>query len=99
MTKKRTREANLSGCRKCDICNQSDFLVIHHIRGRKIRNFDDSFNRSNICQSCHYKVHLGEIVVEDWAKTSSGRELIWHLKGEDSITGNDAVPHMIKRTS
>ena len=98
MSKKNTQKANLSGCQKCDICNESDFLVVHHIRGRKIRHYDDPFNRSNICQSCHYKVHLGEIVIEDWVKTMNGRTLIWHLKGEESVTGNDAVCHMIRKT-
>ena len=95
MNDKAKRKRNASGKEKCDVCNNIEFLEGHHIRGRKIKNCDFSFNIANICPNCHFKVHLGEIILENWVSSTSGRILLWHNKGENSITGNDAVPHII----
>jgi len=40
------------------------------------------------------KIHKGDIIVENWVQTTQGRELLWHTKEEESITGNDALPHL-----
>jgi len=88
------RKINRTGKAKCELCPNTVFLEQHHIRGRKILKANHPSNLVNICPNCHTKVHYGEIVIEKWASTTSGRELIWHLKGEESFTGDDALPHM-----
>lgn len=93
--RKSNKSLNASGNRECDICYEVGYLEEHHIRGRKIKNANNMFNIANICPNCHYKVHLGEIIIEDWLKTSQGRKLIWHKKGGDSLTGDDAITHQI----
>ena len=95
MSKKAIKKRNASGEQKCDVCQEVEFLEGHHIRGRRIRNFDDPFNIANICPNCHFKVHLGEFIIENWVNSTSGRILIWHKKDEDSKTGNDASTHII----
>jgi 5-methylcytosine-specific restriction endonuclease McrA len=92
---KKNRLANSSGNRNCDICGDVEYLEEHHIRGRKIKNANKMFNIANICPNCHYKVHLGDIIIEDWKTTEKGRKLIWHEKGNFSITGDDAKTHQI----
>ena len=92
------RKSNSSGQSACDLCKDLEFLEEHHIRGRKIKNANMPFNIANICPNCHFKIHLGEYVIEDWLKSSCGRVLIWHKKDEDSITGDDAIPHIIKKS-
>lgn len=95
MSNKAKKQRNASGKEKCDICHNVEFLEGHHIRGRKIKNCDSPFNIANICPNCHFKVHLGEIILENWISSTYGIILLWHKKGEDSITGDDATPHII----
>jgi len=98
MARQAKRKSNASGQRKCDLCGDIEFLEEHHIRGRKIKNANQPFNIADICPNCHFKVHLGEIVIENWAKSTSGRLLLWHKKNEESITGDDAIPHIIRKS-
>lgn len=71
-----------SGKEICPICNNAEILVEHHINGRKIPDFDASWNKCYICSNCHNKIHRDLIKIEGWFKTSSGLELIWeYIKG------------------
>jgi len=99
MSKKNIHKRNISGKFPCDICGTFEFLEEHHIRGRKIKNANLPFNLTNICACCHYKVHLGEIILENWILSSLGRTLLWHKKDELSISGEDAKPHQVKNQS
>jgi uncharacterized protein YlaI len=98
MSRKAKKQGNSSGKQQCDVCSELEFLEEHHIRGRKIKNANQAFNLANICPNCHFKIHLGEYIIEDWMKSTNGRVLVWHKKEEDSITGDDAIPHIIKKS-
>lgn len=98
MSRQAKKKSNASGKSKCDVCEDLEFLEEHHIRGRKIKNANLPFNLANICPNCHFKIHLGEYIIEDWVKSSNGRILLWHTKDEDSITGDDAIPHIIRKS-
>lgn len=95
MSKKNRLKKNQSGQASCDICNTQTALVTHHIRGREIPEAEHKSNKTDVCPNCHYNIHLGNIIIEEWCNTTIGRQLIWHEKGEPSITGNDAIPHII----
>lgn len=86
---------NASGNCRCDICGEKSFLDEHHISGRKIENYDEAFNVANICPNCHRKVHKNSIIIEKWAMTSSGKKLLWHINGGESISGENSTPHLI----
>lgn len=88
------KKKNNSGKENCSICNNEEILIQHHIRGRKIPNADKQYNLASICDRCHKKVHMGLIILEDWAMTSDGMKLLWHLPGEAGLTGNDAKVHI-----
>jgi len=92
MSRKNKRIANRKAVNHCDICNERTPLVEHHIHGR-ISN--DGWNLTYICSNCHYEVHLGNIIIEKWVQTTEGRLLAWHHKGDLSLTGDDAKPHII----
>lgn len=94
MTKKATRKAHRSGTRQCPICERICSLVEHHIHGREIRRANEAFNISWICPTCHDEVHLGEIIIEGWYKTTSGRELVWRYKNEPPKLDEGAKPHL-----
>jgi len=98
MKKKIRSTINISGKCSCDICGQDIPLVTHHINGRNIPNAEHDSNLVHICPNCHYDIHLGNIILESWFMTTSGRELIWHKNGEKSITGKEAKPFIIPRT-
>ena len=87
---------NRSGKSRCEICKEPNILQDHHILGRDVPNYNMPNNRVNICPNCHNKVHHGEIVIEGWKMTSCGRELFWHNKNEQSLSGQDAITHIIK---
>jgi len=91
------RKKNRSGNANCDICNEPQILEIHHIRGRKIPNYNNDSNLIDICANCHNKIHYGLLIVENWIMTSGGKKLIWRKSDEESFTGNDAIPHQIKK--
>ena len=94
MRKKSRKIRNSSGRAKCEICSKPTILNDHHIRGRDIPNPDHPDNIGPICGSCHDEVHAGLVIIEKWVQTTRGRELFWHKKGEESFTGDDAVPYL-----
>lgn len=81
----------------CEICKSDEFLEEHHILGRKIPNPNKKSNLCYICPNCHYKVHLGEIIIEGWLNTTNGYQLFWHNKNEINQTGFECIPHLIKQ--
>lgn len=95
ITLKKRKEINRSGTEFCEICKTQNILIIHHINGRKIHHANKPFNLVNICDCCHRRVHMGEIIIENWFMTSVGRKLIWHHKGENSLTDEKANVHII----
>lgn len=84
------RKINAVGNYPCEICNESNFLIQHHIEGREIKNANSHKNLANICSNCHLKIHKGEIIIEKRAMTTEGNILLWHNKTESSITGDDS---------
>jgi uncharacterized protein YlaI len=89
MSKRNIRKYNRSGYKKCPICLSKVKLVKHHINGRNIKNYDDPWNTTWICPNCHDLIHDGQIIIEGKFK----KELIWHKKGEESITGINSSPY------
>jgi len=92
--RKAQKKLNLSGNGICEICKEHQFLVEHHIRGRKIKNPHAQSNIANICENCHKKVHHGIIVIENRHLTTNGYVLIWHYYKDESITNNNAKPYL-----
>jgi len=97
MTRKATKEKNISGEALCQICCKKHFLVTHHIRGRDIHDPNHSSNLADICPNCHQNVHMGKVIIEGWFMTTNGLELFWHENTEESFTGENIIPHIIKR--
>ena len=95
LTKKTRKIQNRTGEMICPICKVNDFLVLHHINGRDTPQAEFSHNLVSICPNCHTKVHYGTIIIEKWIMGSNGRELVWHKKGELSITGEDSHPPLL----
>lgn len=92
MAKYNIRKANRSGTQKCEVCGETHRLVRHHLRGRDILNWDSDWNACWICDCCHTKAHYADIIIEGWFQTTEGRELIWRLPHEPSITGQECKP-------
>ncbi len=98
MSKKNKHIAMNCGHGKCPIDNSYNGpLVRHHIRGRKIKDWDKDWNIVYVSPNTHQLIHEGQLIIEGWFMTSDGRELFWHWKNQESITGNDAKPHIIER--
>jgi len=90
----------MSGTKHCAI--NTDYtgpLEKHHINGRKVRNAEGDWNIVYLSPDMHRMVHEGMIIIEGWFNTTSGRELIWHKKDEESITGQSSETYLIKRAS
>lgn len=94
MTRKTKRILNNTGTQSCEICEEVNFLVQHHIAGRNIKDANKPHNLANVCNNCHTKIHKGIIVVEKRTFTTSGFKLFWHYNNESSITGEDSVVHI-----
>ena len=95
-TQKKRKVVNRSGKAPCQICKEPHILHTHHIEGRDVPNANHPSNLVDICANCHNDIHWGNIIVERWVMTSNGLELFWHKKGEESFSGDVAVPHIIK---
>ena len=95
--KKSIKKKNISGKAICQICNNIDYLEQHHINGHDIPNADSKFNIIDICACCHKKIHVGDIIVEGHYLSTEGWNVIWHKKGEESITNNDSSPFLFKK--
>lgn len=85
---------NATGKQACEVCCNQNYLVQHHILGRNIIHANDHNNLANVCSNCHLKIHRGEIIIEKRAMTTNGYVLLWHKKGDTSITGTDSIPHL-----
>lgn len=96
MRSKYIKKRNASGKFPCSVCSLVSFLHTHHIQGREIPNANHWSNLVSVCPNCHDAIHRGEVVIEGWISTTDGKMLIWHKKGEESFTGNDATPHLFK---
>jgi len=94
MKRETQKRLNKSGQHFCDLCKNQEFLVEHHIRGRKIPNPNRKSNLCNVCSNCHYKIHKGAIIIEDWISTTEGRKLYWHLNDQESFSGQNAEVHL-----
>ncbi len=92
MNRQLRRIINKSSKQCCQICEQQEILVEHHINGRNVPNFNKSFNLAAVCPNCHNKVHHGKIIIEKWVQTSKGLKLIFRNMDEVSITGETATP-------
>jgi Zn-finger protein len=82
MIQRLRKKINNSGKRECDICITPEYLIEHHINGRKILDFDADWNKCYICPNCHNKIHRDLIVIEGWHQTSDGYKLFWESKKE-----------------
>ena len=72
---------------RCAVCNKQCLLVLHHIAGRKIPNWNKPWNEVWLCSDCHFELHSqfpNRIVIEEWISTTNGRELVWHRREEPS---------------
>jgi len=83
MSKITKRKAMRSGKAECPVCKAKRLLVEHHINGREIPGCRNSWNVAWVCPNCHDDVHAGEIVLEGWVMTTSGKELSWYQKDSD----------------
>ncbi len=93
MYRKNRRLLNSTGFAFCEICQEETFLVQHHILGKKIHKPNRANNLANICSNCHLKVHKAELIIEKRVMTNKGYVLLWHIKSEQSISGDDAKPY------
>jgi hypothetical protein len=82
MKRKIVKKRNRSGKFPCDVCSEIGYLEEHHINGRKIKDYNKTWNVCNICPNCHRKVHEGDIIIEQWAYSTSGKFLSWHYSNE-----------------
>lgn len=94
MRRRLRRALNKTGTCPCEICNEINYLVQHHIQGRSIKRPNHPSNLANICSNCHLKVHRGEIIIEKRVMTTLGEMLLWHTNKTSSITGEDACPYL-----
>ena len=96
MARYKRKKISRSGYDKCQICCLQRPLQEHHLNGREVSNPNSSNNLCYICANCHEDIHLGRLIIEGWFLTSSGKELIYHYKNEDSITNKSTTPPLIK---
>jgi hypothetical protein len=75
--------------KSCEICNKN-YHHKHHIESKSFQGSNKKFNIAYLCASCHTEVHLGNIIIEGRFLTTEGYKLIFHLKGENSITGQES---------
>jgi hypothetical protein len=92
MSRESERKFARSGNKLCEVCNEPRLLVEHHIHGREIIGWDRGWNRCWICTGCHDLIHMGRIILEERATTTSGDKLLWHKKGEENVAFEDATP-------
>lgn len=81
----------------CEICNLKLNVEKHHIQSKCFEGSNAKHNICYICPNCHRKVHLGEIILEGKFLTLDGFKLIYHLKGEESITGFNNEVYLINK--
>lgn len=74
----------------CEICVTNPVYHKHHIISKAYDGSNDESNIAHLCANCHIDVHLGKVVIEGRFLTDVGYMLIWHRKGEESITGMES---------
>jgi len=79
MSRRNLRKYYRSGLTTCPICGLCLPLVEHHIMGRNVPRWDESWNRVMICASDHDQIHMTPpgIVIHGWVQTTDGRKLEW----------------------
>ena len=78
MTKTGVRAMNRSGTETCPLCSRKRRLIGHHINGRKVPDWDNTWNRASICDTCHRDVHEYRVIIDGWVYTTAGRTLEHH---------------------
>ena len=93
VSKKNYRKFKRSGTERCPIKDTVGPLVEHHIRGHDVPDADAPWNVAWISPDAHDEVHSDppKIIIEGWAMTTDGRQLLWHRAGEQPVT-TDARP-------
>jgi uncharacterized protein YlaI len=72
----------------CEICKAHKARHDHHIQSKSKGGSSQPFNIAYICPNCHDDVHRGIVILEGkFLATGSGYTLIYHMIGEESITG------------
>jgi hypothetical protein len=97
MSKANQRKYKSSGRQPCEICGECMPLEEHHLRGRDVPNPHGKWNTAMVCRNDHARIHYGMIIIEGRFNTGVEYELIWHNEGDESITGEECVVHLIKR--
>lgn len=72
---------------KCEVCQRINYQTDHHITSKCYGGTNHKSNLAYVCGSCHNDIHTGKVILEGRFQTTAGYILIWHLKGEPSITG------------
>jgi hypothetical protein len=84
---------------KCEICNHTAQHE-HHIVSKSFKGSNKAHNIAHLCASCHHDLHHGpKIIIEGRFLTDDGYTLIWHMKGEESITGMESDQVYLVRTT
>lgn len=84
---------------KCEVCHDITFLDGHHIHSISLGGSNEPFNRVKLCGTCHKEVHNGEIIIEGRFETTRGNTVVWHRKGEKSVTGVEPPPVYLMKKS
>jgi hypothetical protein len=71
----------------CEICNKHKARHGHHIQSKSKGGSSQPFNIAYICPNCHDDVHRGNVILEGKFLTTDGYTLLYHMRGEESITG------------
>jgi 5-methylcytosine-specific restriction endonuclease McrA len=72
----------------CEICTTNIAKHKHHIQSKSLGGDNSKANLCFLCPNCHHEVHSKDgIVLEGKFLTTSGYTLVYHKKGEKSITG------------
>jgi hypothetical protein len=81
---------------RCAVCDRVGLLVCHHIRGRKINDWNRWWNEAWICPGCHAEIHASPplLFIEGWVSTTDGMELAWRRAGEAQEALEGARSHL-----
>jgi hypothetical protein len=100
MSIKNTHKAMQAGYGMCPIDSAySGPLERHHIRGRKVKDYNKPWNVVYLSPNSHTLVHEGKIIIERWIMTTEGKELIWRNAGDDMVSCMNEAVHIVKRSN
>ena len=90
------RKIGRSGASVCPVCLNKGLLVLHHIKGRKVFDWNRSYSEVWLCASCHDGIYScpPRIILEGWVSTSEGKKLLWHRLGEEPIANDGMKTHI-----